>query len=981
MPGKLSRTFVYVLCNAVILPLLGSSCALVDEYFKDKIEEEVQERERVAAPGGQPTEDETAPATQSEIVVNSVQPGRGLTTGEEEVEIVGLGFSEGVRIFFNNTEVEAGTVEIVSETKIKCQTPAHPIGRAHVFVAKSESEFGVLEDGFEFFEEVTLEEVDLFVANQSGTNSALSLDNGTVVIPSIGGTKLTLSGTGFIDGTKVQFGENGPAVETTVTSLSSLVVSAPALARGWYDLTVTNTNGSATLETILRVYEPVNVSSVFPFAGPTNGGTEVTVNGQGFIEESELTINETLDTENNTEESTLTGTTTDTANSAEGAVDIVVENEFGTDTLEDGFVFYDPNDESDRVIYVGPDTGLIDGGREVHIVGSGFSDESGDATVYFGDTEAECTVYDDHMISCTSPADSEGTVEVKVILNDGSQAPCQQVDGCNFRYIDLRLDILEPNEGAIAGGTYVQITGNGFGSDTKLYFADQEANPADIEIVSENLITLKTPNYGLAPSSTDWIDVRVETQGVGVTELGVFGYFDPFNSDFWTSGGPVDGAVNITVLDGGTGGRMTNAFVMLGSNNSTMFQGFTDERGQITLSGPDVAGAQSVHATKIGLNPDTSEQEVFASFSWLETNSRNLTMLCMPIPPMSSGSPPPGPEPAIIKGVVHRIKDQYNTGSDYVVLQTTYINFSTPNPDPGPNATIINHGEYQMFSRAGELVVIALAGQLDNSDPMNPIFIPHAMGFSDPLLIQYGETYEDVQITIDRPFSRDLEIVYDEPPMAHLLNSSSPWTPNRKSAFIWYDFGNYGLHPMANILEEPGANENPVVVTTKMPKELPGYLNGSFSIIGGVYVGYGEQITYPGSEVFLSGLTDVEEPAVLTPFLGTKTPLGSTSMLGSPMDFSFSVNNEVFPVANFHTLWEPAFMSETLRWLAVSPGHITDFSLPIYPSTVDEANLNSNLSYRWQTTGHWVPNASYQNLDFYRVFGSWNSRDIMTVRP
>ena len=979
MPGKDSRTFVYVLCHAVLLCFMGSSCALVDEYFKEKVEEET--RNRVAAPGGTPSEEENPPETQSDIVVNSVQPGRGLTTGEEEVEIVGLGFTEGLRIFFNNAEVESSTIEIVSATKIKCETPSHPIGPAHVFVAKNETEFGALENGFDFFEEVTLESVGLFVANQSGTNSAMSLEDGTVIISSIGGTKLTLSGSGFIDGTKVQFGANGPAIETTVTSLSSLVVTAPALARGWYNLTATNTNGSATLETILRVYEPVSVAGVFPFAGPLNGGTDVTVSGQGFIEQSELTINETLETENNTEENSLAGTTENAQGETEGAVDIVVENEFGNDTLEDGFVFYDASDTSDRVIYVGPSTGLIDGGGEVHIVGSGFSDENGDATVLFGDTAAECTVYDDHMISCTSPAADEGTVEVKVILSDGSQAPCQQDNGCTFRYIDLRIDILDPDTGAIAGGTYVQITGNGFGTDTEIYFSGQQANAADVEIVSENLINLKTPDYGLAPSATEWIDLRIQTQGVEIIEPGIFGYFDPFNSDFWTSGGPVDGAVNITVLDGGTGGRLDNAFVMLGAANNTTFQGFTDERGQITLSGPDVAGAQSVHATKIGLNPETSEQEVFASFSWLETNARNLTMLCMPIPPMASGSPPPGVEPAVIKGVVHRIKDQYNTGSDYVVLQTTYINFSTPNPDPGPNATIINHGEYQMFSRAGELVVIALAGQLDNSDPMNPIFLPHAMGFSDPLLIQNGEVYEDVQITIDRPFSRDLEIVYDEPPLAHLLNSSSAWTPNRKSAFIWYDFGNYGLHPMANILEEPGVNENPVVVTTKMPKDLPGYLNGSFSVIGGVYVGYGEQITYPGSEVYLSGLTNVEEPAVLTPFLGTKTPLGSTSMLSTPMDFSFSVNNTVLPVANFHTLWEPGFMSETLRWLAVSPGHATDFSLPIYPASVDEANLNGNLGYRWQTTGHWVPNASYQNLDFYRVFGSWNSRDIMTVRP
>ena len=64
MPGKDSRTFVYVLCHAIILCFMGSSCALVDEYFKEKVEEET--RNRVAAPGGTPSEEENPPETSSD---------------------------------------------------------------------------------------------------------------------------------------------------------------------------------------------------------------------------------------------------------------------------------------------------------------------------------------------------------------------------------------------------------------------------------------------------------------------------------------------------------------------------------------------------------------------------------------------------------------------------------------------------------------------------------------------------------------------------------------------------------------------------------------------------------------------------------------------------------------------------------------------------------------------------------------------------
>ena len=87
--------------------------------------------------------------------------------------------------------------------------------------------------------------------------------------------------------------------------------------------------------------------------------------------------------------------------------------------------------------------------------------------------------------------------------------------------------------------------------------------------------------------------------------------------------------------------KIPDAFVMLWTDPSTPYQGYTNQQGQITFSGPDLEGDQMVSASKPG----------FASTSVIEYNATNVTLYMTPSA-SGSGSPPPGVPPPLFKGQV-----------------------------------------------------------------------------------------------------------------------------------------------------------------------------------------------------------------------------------------------------------------------------------------------------------------------------------------
>jgi hypothetical protein len=117
--------------------------------------------------------------------------------------------------------------------------------------------------------------------NPSPLVSAVSPNDG----PPSGGTRVTITGTGFNQATAVDFG-SVPAESFSIVSNTSIIAVSPPKAGFWgvVDITVTSAEGSSE---ILRGdefgYGPI-IEEMTPQQGPAIGGTAVTLSGFGLEE-------------------------------------------------------------------------------------------------------------------------------------------------------------------------------------------------------------------------------------------------------------------------------------------------------------------------------------------------------------------------------------------------------------------------------------------------------------------------------------------------------------------------------------------------------------------------------------------------------------------------------------------------------------------------------------------------------------------------
>jgi cysteine-rich repeat protein len=103
--------------------------------------------------------------------------------------------------------------------------------------------------------------------------------------PASGATTVTIAGTGFTGASAVDFGATA-AASFTVAGDTQIAAVSPAAAAGTVDITVTGAGGSsATSAADLFTFVGVpKVSKILPEDGPLSGGTEVTIEGSGFVD-------------------------------------------------------------------------------------------------------------------------------------------------------------------------------------------------------------------------------------------------------------------------------------------------------------------------------------------------------------------------------------------------------------------------------------------------------------------------------------------------------------------------------------------------------------------------------------------------------------------------------------------------------------------------------------------------------------------------
>ncbi len=407
-----------------------------------------------------------------------------------------------------------------------------------------------------------------------------------------------------------------------------------------------------------------------------------------------------------------------------------------------------------------PDHGPFTGGNQVILRGTGFTDE---VRVQIGGLDvqpADHRVIDPRRLAVIVPANDPGTVDVSVRLGDDVVT---LEDGYTYDAIEVT-----PSSGSVAGNTLISLIGTGTSfADGDTVMVGPTACRA-VEVVSETRINCRTP-AGFPGS----VDVTVTTGGSDVVIEDGFTYFDTADpTSGGLGGGPIEGQINITVIDAASGAPVADAYAIVGEDTTTEHQGLTDTGGQITFSGPDIIPPATVHIAK----------HCYERTSVVAFDARDVTVFLVPwMDPMCGMGEPPPPGPgrngAFIEGELIWLRDFGLGPQDWFnvpeprdgwvrvsYVYTTEAALGFPNPDPAAGGAVQRVLEtpvgeegypYSIFARPAGMAVYALAGLEETATGR---FIPYVMGIARNVLAGPGQIVTDVDIVMDIPLDHYIDV-------------------------------------------------------------------------------------------------------------------------------------------------------------------------------------------------------------------------------
>jgi hypothetical protein len=332
--------------------------------------------------------------------------------------------------------------------------------------------------------------------------------------PAAGGTPVTLTGTGFVDGaTSVTIGTDTVLAEdVTVVSATEISFLTPGDPAGLVEVTVTTPSGTSGPVGFSYVAPALpTVGGITPGSGPTAGGTPVTLTGTGFVAGTTVVIGGTTVPAADVEVVSDTELTFLTPPGTAGLAQVTVTTPAGT-SAPVGFTYVAPVvvPVAPTATSLTPATGPLVGGTTVTVAGTGFV--PGQTTVTVGGTPVPSTVLSPTELTLvTPPGLVPGTVEVVVTTVGGTTAPL------GFTYLEPVVvpgaptaDSLTPATGPVGGGTTVTVTGTGFVPGQTTVTVGGVDVP--VTVVSPTELTFVTP-----PGVAGLVDVVVTTPGGSAT--------------------------------------------------------------------------------------------------------------------------------------------------------------------------------------------------------------------------------------------------------------------------------------------------------------------------------------------------------------------------------------------------------------------------------------------------------------------------------
>ncbi|MEP6764169.1 MAG: IPT/TIG domain-containing protein [Gemmatimonadaceae bacterium] len=419
----------------------------------------------------------TVTVTAPTPTLTSATPNSGVLAGGTTVTLAGTNFATGATVTVGGTAA-TNVVVAANGNSLTFTTPAHAAGASAIVVTNTNGTTVTLANGFTYL-------------GAAPTVTAIA----PATAPLAGGTAVTITGTGFVTGATVTIGGTA-ATNVVFVSATSITATAPAHAAGAVSVVVTNPDTQiATLAngfTYTAAAAPV-VTSIAPNGGGIAGGSVITITGTGFGAGATVSIGGTAATA--VVVNSATSITATAPAHAAGAVPVVVtnaDNQIGT--LAGGFTYFAA--AAPAITSIAPNAGNIAGGSAITITGTGFG---AGATVTIGGTAATGVVLNSATsISAIVPAHAAGAVSVVVTNADTQSATLAG----GFLYTAVPapgVTSVTPNNGAIAGGNTVTITGTGFGVGTTVTIGGIAATGVVINSATSITVTVPAHAAGVVP--------------------------------------------------------------------------------------------------------------------------------------------------------------------------------------------------------------------------------------------------------------------------------------------------------------------------------------------------------------------------------------------------------------------------------------------------------------------------------------------------
>jgi len=589
--------------------------------------------------------------------VTSCFPAVGSTEGGTRVRISGQQFQPSAQVFFDGIP---GVTGYVDAQALAATTPAHDPETVVVSVTNPDGQTGSRADCFNYTDALG-NEPDPIV-------SAVQPDQG----PTLGGADLVITGDYFQEGALVLVGDR---LATSIMWISPTRMEAitPPGDVGAADIVVVNPDGKVGI--LPRAYTylaPPRITSVMPSEGPSIGGTELIIRGEGFLFGASIRIGgvgaDMVAVISDTEIHCLTPPGTP------GPAAVSIINSDGqVGQLPAAFVYNAPP----VVERIEPPSGSTEGGEWVRVFGSGYR---AGLTVDFGlDRSPEVQVLSGTELRVMTPSAPIGVVAITVTNPDGFSATLPGA----FTFVPPpSIQTVSPQGGPTSGGVTVTVVGRFFQDGARVYFGTNEATMVTFQ--NSSILEVVTPARPAGPAA-----VRVvNPDGQEAILPGGFVYLPPIPPPSIEAVSPNFGPViggnpsNVTGRDFQVGAR-----VFFGANEVPSQAVTVISSSQIRVRVPPAALAEAVDVRV--LNPDGQEDTYLSGYTYLPA---------LALPPLALSSITPnrtpvegGPTATVLgNGLASDVQFYAINGNDQIEIPiVTYYS---------PTAVLV---QYPMVPRAG----------------------------------------------------------------------------------------------------------------------------------------------------------------------------------------------------------------------------------------------------------------------------------------